>query len=167
MSEYNASSIQLLEEMEHLQKRMTMWVGSKSSPIHLFREVFNNSVDEHIAGFGSKIDVVRYKDGSMSVRDYGRGIPVDIHPKAGLPAVEVVFTKLYTGGKFDNDNYKVSAGLNGVGLTAVTALSDRVRVKVFRDKKMYLIEFGNGKTTRKLTSTDKNTNFHAGTLIRI
>ena len=113
MSNYDASAIEVLTGLEPVQKRPGMYTDT-SRPNHLAQEVVDNSVDEAIAGFASKIDVVLYKDGSLSVSDNGRGMPVDKHPEQGIPGVEVILTKLHAGGKFSNKNYQFSGGLHGV-----------------------------------------------------
>ena len=133
---------------------------------HCVFEVLDNSIDEHLAGYCSRIDVTIHVDGSCSVRDNGRGIPVDIHPKFGIPAVELVLTNLHAGGKFGQGAYKYSGGLHGVGAKCVNALSDWFKVEVQRDGKVYHMAFERGETTQKLnvvgTLSDPN---QTGTLI--
>jgi len=124
-----------------------------SRPNHLAQEVIDNSVDEAIAGHASKIDVVLYKDGSISVTDDGRGMPVDIHPEEGIPGVEVILTRLHAGGKFSNKNYEFSGGLHGVGVSVVNALSSKVLVEVRRDGNVYEMAFAHGVKTSKLKKT--------------
>ena len=147
--EYNADQIQVLEGLEAVRKRPGMYIGSTSSRglHHLVYEIVDNSVDEALAGYCSEIEVTVHRDNSVTVKDNGRGIPVDIQKKLGLPAIEVVFTVLHAGGKFGGGGYKVSGGLHGVGASVVNALSVRLKVQVYRNGKCYEEEFARGKTT--------------------
>ena len=151
-SNYNAENIQVLEGMEAVRKRPAMYIGDTGERgyHHLVYEVVDNSIDEALAGYCSKIDVVINKDGSLTVQDNGRGIPVDMHPTQHKPAIEVVLTILHAGGKFDGSNYKVSGGLHGVGVSCVNALSDWMKVEVKRDGKVHRIEFSRGHVTKPL-----------------
>ena len=149
MSKYDASSIEVLTGLEPVQKRPGMYTDT-SRPNHLAQEVIDNSVDEAIAGHASKIDVVLFKDGSISVTDDGRGMPVDTHPEEGIPGVEVILTRLHAGGKFSNKNYEFSGGLHGVGVSVVNALSSRVIVEVRRDGAVFEMAFEHGAKTSKL-----------------
>ena len=149
---YNAENIQVLEGMEAVRKRPAMYIGDTGERgyHHLVYEVVDNSIDEALAGYCSLIDVIINKDGSLSVQDNGRGIPVDMHPTQHKPAIEVVLTILHAGGKFDGSNYKVSGGLHGVGVSCVNALSEWMKVEVKRGGKLHHIEFSRGHVTKPL-----------------
>ncbi|HHW19005.1 MAG TPA: DNA topoisomerase (ATP-hydrolyzing) subunit B [Firmicutes bacterium] len=150
--QYTAQQIQVLEELEAVRKRPGMYIGSTSERglHHLLYEVVDNSVDEALNGFCTRIQVVLHKDGSASCEDNGRGIPVEIHPKLGIPAVEVALTRLHAGSKFGAGGYKVSGGLHGVGVTAVNALSKWLEVRVKTHGGIYHIRFERGKTVSPL-----------------
>jgi len=165
---YDAAQIDKLEGLEAVRKRPGMYIGDPDERglHHMVFEVLDNSIDEHLAGFCDKIEVTVHVDGSVSVRDNGRGIPVDVHPKWKMPAVELVLTNLHAGGKFGQGAYKYSGGLHGVGAKCTNALSDWFKVEVTREGKVYHMAFERGKTTEKLSvigeiKNKKNT----GTLI--
>ncbi|MCZ3622806.1 DNA topoisomerase (ATP-hydrolyzing) subunit B [Lactobacillus mulieris] len=149
---YNASQIQVLGGLEAVRKRPGMYIGSTSSQglHHLVWEIIDNGIDECLAGFATKIEVTVEEDGSVTVQDDGRGIPVDIQEKTGRPAVETVYTVLHAGGKFGGGGYKVSGGLHGVGASVVNALSTKVEVTVMRDGKKYFIDFDHGRVKHEL-----------------
>ena len=145
-AEYSAHHLQVLEGLEAVRKRPGMYIGSNGSSglMHCLWEIIDNAVDEALGGSGARIDVALHPDGSVTVRDRGRGIPVDVEPRTGLTGVEVVFTKLHAGGKFGGGSYAASGGLHGVGASVVNALSERLDVEVDRDGKTWAMSFHRG-----------------------
>ena len=164
--EYTAKDITVLGGLEGVRKRPSMYIGSTGirGLHHLVFEVVDNSIDEAMVGECDQIIVTIEKDNYVTVEDNGRGVPVDMHPKLKIPAVEVILTKLHAGGKFDKKSYKISGGLHGVGVSVVNALSDDLEIWVKRDGKEYYQKYKQGKAVTKLKELGKsNTN---GTKIR-
>ena len=165
MSNYDAKDIEVLTGLDPVRKRPGMYTDT-SRPNHLAQEVIDNSVDEALAGHARRVDVTLHKDGSLSVCDDGRGMPVDIHPEQGLPGVEVILSTLHAGGKFSNDNYQFSGGLHGVGVSVVNALSNVLEVTVKRDGKVHQMSFANGEKTTDLKVIDTCGQRNTGTILR-
>ncbi|AFJ45682.1 DNA topoisomerase IV subunit B [Shimwellia blattae] len=149
---YNADAIEVLTGLEPVRRRPGMYTDT-TRPNHLGQEVIDNSVDEALAGHAKRVDVILHADQSLEVIDDGRGMPVDIHPEEGVPAIELILCRLHAGGKFSNKNYQFSGGLHGVGISVVNALSKRVEVKVRRDGQVYAMAFENGDKVEDLTVT--------------
>ncbi|WP_295655312.1 DNA topoisomerase IV subunit B, partial [uncultured Haemophilus sp.] len=146
---YSAQEITVLKDLEPVQIRPGMYTDT-TRPNHLAQEVIDNSVDEALAGFATKVEVILHADQSLEVIDNGRGMPVDIHPTEGVSGVEVILTKLHAGGKFSNKNYEFAGGLHGVGISVVNALSERVDIQVKRNGEVYKIAFENGAKVEEL-----------------
>lgn len=164
---YSAEQISILEGLEAVRKRPGMYIGSTGirGLNHLIYEIVDNAVDEHLEGFCSEINVTLESDGSVTVEDNGRGVPIEIHPTAKIPAVEVVFTMLHAGGKFENSGYKISGGLHGVGAAVVNALSKWLVVTVKRDGIVYQQKFERGVTKTPLTQIGKCLKKETGTTV--
>lgn len=165
MSNYNAASIEVLSGLEPVQKRPGMYTDTER-PNHLAQEVIDNSVDEAVAGYATRIEVYLHADQSVTVKDDGRGMPVDIHPQEGTSGVEVILTKLHAGGKFSNDNYEFSGGLHGVGISVVNALSNVLDVWIKRNGKKYHISFVNGVKNSELEIVGDVGKRNSGTTVR-
>lgn len=165
MSGYNASDIEVLSGLEPVRKRPGMYTDT-SRPNHLAQEVIDNSVDEAVAGFATEIRVILFEDGSLQVEDDGRGMPVDIHPEQGVPGVEVILTRLHSGGKFSNKSYKFSGGLHGVGVSVVNALSSQLEVRVKRGGMEYRMAYAHGAKVSELEEVGKVGRNTTGTLLR-
>lgn len=164
-NDYTAESIEVLAGLEPVKRRPGMYTDT-SRPNHLAQEVIDNSVDEAIAGHADRIEVTLHADGSLSVLDNGRGMPVDIHPEEGVSGVEVIMTRLHAGAKFSNKNYRFSGGLHGVGVSVVNALSSRVEMEIRRDGKRYSAAFANGEMSKPLQEVGSVGARNTGTLIR-
>ena len=165
MKSYDAASIEVLTGLEPVRKRPGMYTETER-PNHLAQEVIDNSIDEAVAGHASKIHVIHHLDGSLSVEDNGRGMPVDIHPTEGKPGVEVILSKLHAGGKFSNDSYQFSGGLHGVGVSVVNALSSKLDVWIKRDSKRYHISFANGDKLTDLEELESVGKRNTGTIVK-
>ena len=165
MSNYTAEDIEVLTGLDPVRKRPGMYTDT-TRPNHLAQEAIDNSVDEALAGHATKIMVTHHKDGSLSVSDDGRGMPVDIHPEQGLSGVEVILSTLHAGGKFSGKNYKFSGGLHGVGISVVNALSSRLEVTIKRDGNVYHMIFSGGDKSSELEIIDSCGRRNTGTLVR-
>ncbi|MEO1945438.1 MAG: ATP-binding protein, partial [Candidatus Thioglobus sp.] len=165
MNNYDASSIEVLTGLEPVRKRPGMYTDTEK-PNHLAQEVIDNSVDEAIAGYATKVNVTLHNDNSISVEDDGRGMPVDTHKKEGKSAVEVILTKLHAGAKFSNDSYQFSGGLHGVGISVVNALSTSVEVWIKRGGKEFYISFASGAVKSELEEISTVGKRNTGTTVK-
>src|SRR5512139_405381 len=169
-AEYGEASIRVLKGLEPVRQRPGMYTRT-DSPLHIVQEVIDNAADEILAGFGRHIDVTMNADGSVTVQDDGRGIPTGLHPEENAPVVEIVFTRLHAGGKFDKragGAYSFSGGLHGVGVSVTNALASRLDVTVWRDGKMHTIGFGDGDVKEPLKSMSaRGTNKAGGTRVTV
>ncbi len=162
---YTAEAIEVLSGLEPVRRRPGMYTDT-TNPNHLAHEVIDNSVDEALEGFAKRIDVILHKDGSLEVLDNGRGMPIDIHPEEKVSGVELILTRLHSGAKFSNNQYRFSGGLHGVGVSVVNALSKNLEVTIKRNGNIYSMKFAHGDKTTNLLTTGKSKKGETGTSVR-
>ena len=165
MSNYTSTSLEVLEGLDPVRRRPGMYTDT-TRPNHLAQEVIDNSVDEALAGHAKNITVILHTDGSLSVEDDGRGMPTDIHPEFNQSGIELILTRLHAGGKFSTDNYQVSGGLHGVGISVVNALSHKVDVTVWRSGEVFTMQFVDGNAAAPLAVAPSSNKKKRGTLVR-
>src|SRR5579885_3117984 len=162
---YTAEAIEVLSGLEPVRRRPGMYTDT-TNPNHLAHEVIDNSVDEALEGFAKRIDVILHKDGSLEVVDNGRGMPVDIHPEEKVSGVELILTRLHSGAKFSNKQYRFSGGLHGVGISVVNALSKKLDVNIKRNGNIYSMQFKHGEKATELQISGKTNKGETGTSVR-
>src|SRR5580698_345074 len=162
---YTSEAIEVLSGLEPVRRRPGMYTDT-TNPNHLAHEVIDNSVDEALEGFATRIDVILHKDGSLEVVDNGRGMPIDIHPEEKVSGIELIMTRLHSGAKFSNKQYRFSGGLHGVGISVVNALSKKLEVSIKRNGNIYAMKFAHGDKSTELHVSGKIAKGETGTSVR-